>query len=235
MSSSATATADSTGVTNRQPQYVAPTTWGGTSDSPTSESQSAPSASVGSTADVSGLSDAQIAAVLQAINQGEIKQGVLASNHASAASVKRFASHMVTAHRTMLATQTAILSRAQITPSANAVSNQLKRDGRAQLSTLQSMRGRDFDRAYVDAQVRGHSEALDIIDRTLPTLRNPELKMDVQNARPRVEAHLREAQRLQQQLQTGSASAQPSIPGGGAPIAGPSSGAASDTDMDAGM
>jgi putative membrane protein len=230
MSSAAGSSAEASGVTNRQPAYVAPQTWGGTSDSPT-ESQASPSASVGSTADVSGLSDAQIAAVLQAINQGEIKQGVLATNRASASSVKRFASHMVTAHRTMLATETAILSRAQITPSPNAVSNQLKRDGRAQLSTLQSMRGRDFDRAYVDGQVRGHTEALEIIDRTLPTLRNPELKMDVLNARPRVEAHLREAERLQQQLQTGSASAQPMAPSGAS--SSPSS--VSDTDMDAGM
>jgi putative membrane protein len=190
-----------TGATNRQAaSSAAPVTWGGTADSPSADTQYGPAAATGTTTDISGLSDAQIAAVLEAIHQGEIRQGQLASTHATSQSVKRFATHMMAAHRAMLGRETAILSRAQITPSDNAVSNQLKSDGRAQLSTLQAMRGREFDRAYVDAQVRGHTDALEVIDRILPNLRNPDLKNDLQNARPHVEEHLREAERLQQEL-----------------------------------
>jgi putative membrane protein len=183
-----------------------------------------------STADISARSDAQLAAVLQAVNQGEIQQGQAAATRASAVAVKRFASHMVAAHRTMLGHQTAILSRAQITPSDNAVSNQLKSDAHAQLASLQAMRGREFDRAYVDAQVSGHSQALELLDRIIPNLRNSELKNDVESARPRVEEHLREAERLQQELQTGQANAQ------SAPVAAsPGNHAGPAHDMDAGM
>jgi hypothetical protein len=48
------------------------------------------------------------------------------------------------------------------------VSNQLKRDAQDELSTLQGMSGRDFD--YIDAQVRGHNLALELIDRMLPNI-----------------------------------------------------------------
>jgi putative membrane protein len=192
------------GATNRQPaSSVAPVTWGGTLDSPTTDTQYGPAAATGTTADISGLSDAQIAAVLEAIHDGEIRQAQLATTHATSQSVKRFATHMMAAHRAMLGRTTAILARAQITPSDNAVSNQLKSDGHAQLSTLQGMRGREFDRTYIDAQVRGHTDALEVIDRILPNLRNQDLKNEVQNARPHVEEHLREAERVQQELGTG--------------------------------
>ncbi|MCL2450661.1 MAG: DUF4142 domain-containing protein [Polyangiaceae bacterium] len=200
------------GVTSVQPANPAPRTWGGTADTPSNDTQYGPSASVGNTADISGLSDAQIAAVIEVIHQNEIKQGLLASTHANAFEVRRYAGHMVVAHRNMLGSVMGVLSRAQITPSDNAVSNQLKSDGRAQTATLQSMRGHDFDRAYVDTQVRGHTEALELIDRILPTLRNSELKNDVQASRSRVESHLREAEHLQQGLgagTTGATSAQP--------------------------
>jgi putative membrane protein len=203
--------APASGVASRQPTSTgARQTWGGVADTPSTDTQYGPAAAVGNTADISALSDAQLAAVLEAVNEGEIQQGQLASKKANALAVKRFAAHMVAAHRTLLGHQTAILSRNQITPSDNAVSNQLKTDGHAQLATLQSMRGREFDRAYVDAQVTGHSLALELIDRIIPNLRNAELKNDVQNARPRVEEHLREAERLQQELQSGQANAQAS-------------------------
>jgi putative membrane protein len=219
------AAAQSPGVTSLQPSNPAPRTWGGQADTPSTDTQYGSSASVGSTTDVSGLSDAQIAAVLEAVHQGEIRQGLLASSRASAFEVKRFAGHMVVAHRNMLGSEMGVLSRAQITPSDNAVSNQLKSDGRAQVSTLQSMRGREFDRAYMDAQVRGHTEALELIDRILPTLRNPELKNDVQASRSRVESHLREAEHLQQDLEAGSTNAQPQS----------SRGRGAGHDMDGGM
>jgi putative membrane protein len=223
-------TATNVGATNRQGTATATRTWGGVAENQSPDTQYGPSAAVGNTADISALSDAQLAAVLEAVNQGEIQQGQAATTRASAAGVKRFANHMVAAHRMMLGHVTAILSRAQITPSDNAVSNQLKSDAHAQLATLQAMRGREFDRAYVDAQVSAHSQALELLDRIIPNLRNPDLKNDVQNARPRVEEHLREAERLQQELQAGQANAQ-----GGSMTTSPGHHAGSGHDMDAGM
>jgi len=163
----------------------------------------------GAIMDVSTLNDAQLAAIVGAINQGEIQESQLAVNKATAADVKRFARDMSTAHREMQAKSTALLSRLQITPADNAVSNQLKSDTQNELSTLQTMRGKDFDRDYIDAQVRNHNKALELLDRITPNVKNAELKAALTNDRPKVEAHLREAERVQQSLQKGTTNAQP--------------------------
>jgi putative membrane protein len=189
------------GATNAQPTASpARQTWGGTADTPTSDTQYGPAAAAGSTTDISGLSDAQLAAIVEAINRGEIQEAQVAVSHASTPGVKQFASHMIDAHRALLASAKATLSRAHIAPSDNAVSNDLKSDAASQVSTLRGLRGRDFDRTYIDGQVRGHTQALEIIDRILPNVRDPDLKNEIQNARPRVESHLREAERLEREL-----------------------------------
>jgi len=158
--------------------------------------------------DVSSLNDAQLAAVIQAMNEGEIQAAQLAQNKASSAQVKRFAHDMLTAHRDMMNQYTALLARLQITPMHNAISNQLKTDAQTEMSTLQGVRGKDFDRAYVDAQVRDHNKALELIDRILPNVKNSEMKSSLQSARSKVEAHLRHAEQLQQDLQTGTTNTQ---------------------------
>lgn len=163
---------------------------------------------MGGSMDVSSLNDAQLAAVIQAIGQGEIQEAQLAQQKGTAPEVKRFARDMLTAHRNMMNEDQSVLSQAQITPSDNAVSQQLRTDSQGEMSTLEGMRGRDFDREYIDSQIKDHNKAIELIDRIIPNVKNPQLKAQLQNARPRLEAHLREAERLQQKMQQGSTNKQ---------------------------
>lgn len=164
--------------------------------------------STGGSMDVSSLNDAQLAAVLNAINQDEIQDAQLAEQKATSPEIKRFARDMLNAHRNIMNEDQTVLSQAQITPSDNAVSQQLRTDGQTEMSTLESMHGHDFDREYVDAQIKDHNKALELIDRIIPNIKNPQLKAQLQNVRPRLEAHLREAERVQQKLQQGSTNKQ---------------------------
>jgi putative membrane protein len=190
----------------------APVTWG---SGPALQNGGAPGVGVGVTnqmagvPDVSTLSDAQLAAVVQAINQGEIQEAQLALSKSSNADVKRFARDMISAHRDMMSKTTALLQRLQITPNDNAVSNQLKSDTQSEIQDLQTMRGKDFDRNYIDSQVRNHNGALELMDRIAPDVKNAELKAALMSDRPKVEAHLREAERVQASLQHGNANPQP--------------------------
>jgi putative membrane protein len=154
--------------------------------------------------DMSGLSDAQVAAIVQVINEGEIQQAQLAQSKAKSAGVKRFAQHMLAAHRDMENKDKKLLVRIQVVPSESAVGNQLKTEGQNQLSTLQGMTGPDFDRDYIEVQIRGHNQALELIDRMVPAVKSAELKTELQNARPVVEQHLLEAERIQQDMQKAS-------------------------------
>jgi putative membrane protein len=162
----------------------------------------------GTTMDVSNLNDAQLAAVVDALNQGEIQAARVAQTRASSPEVKRFATEMVTAHRDMQNHSKAMLTRLQITPSDNAVSNQLKTDSDTSLAGLQGLRGRDFDRMYMDDQVRMHNRALELVDRMIPNAKSPEFKSELQNARMKISTHLQDAERIQSSMQKGTTNPQ---------------------------
>jgi putative membrane protein len=184
----------------------APVTWGA---GPDTNTQVGVTNQMGGMVDLSTLNDAQFAAIVQSINAGEIQEAQLAMGKASSPDVKRFAKDMATAHRDMQTKMTTLLGRLQITPSDNAVSNQLRSDTQGEISTLQTMRGKDFDRDYIDAQVRNHNKALELLDHMTPSVKDSELKAALTATRPKVEAHLREAERVQLTLEKGTANPQP--------------------------
>jgi putative membrane protein len=162
----------------------------------------------GSASAVSGFHDADVAAVLRSVNQGEVDEAQLAITKSKSADVRRFAQHMATDHRDMMNKDKALFSRIHVMPSDNVVSNQIKADGRQELSTLQGDTGRDFDRAYMDAQVKGHHHALELIDQMLPNVQNGDFKTAIEGARGKVEHHLQEAEKIQQTVEQGSANKQ---------------------------
>jgi putative membrane protein len=163
---------------------------------------------MGGTMDVSTLNDGQLAAVILAIHQGQLQEAQLAQTRAMSPEVKRLAQHLMTSHQGGASKDQALFTRLQITPSENAVSQQLQTDSQNDLSTLQGMRGRDFDRDFLMVEIKGHNQAIELIDRMIPNVRSPELKTELQNMRPQLEAHLREAERAQAATQKGATSKQ---------------------------
>jgi putative membrane protein len=162
--------------------------------------------------DVSGMTDAQLAAVVQAMNAGEIQEAQVAEAKAAAPEVKRFAHQMMNDHREMLVRQNALFTKLQIMPADNPVSNQMKADTQNELSMLQQYRGHDFDRNYMDNQVGGHNKALELVDRIAPSVKNADFRSALQGDRSMIEAHLRQAEAIQQTLQKGMANPQPGSP-----------------------
>jgi putative membrane protein len=165
---------------------------------------------MGGSMDVSTLGDGQLAAVIQAIHQDQMQEAQLAEQKATSPELKRYARDMVTSHRNIMNENQSVLSQAQITPSDNAVSQQLRTDAQNEMSTLEGLRGRDFDREYLDDQIRSHNKALELVDRIIPNIKSPQLKAHMQQVRTRLEGHLREAERIQQKMQQGSTNKQPS-------------------------
>jgi putative membrane protein len=188
------------------PATSAPVTWGVGSESAAAMGVTN---QMGGATDVSSLNDAQYAAVVQAVNQGEIQEALLALTKATSSEAKRFARDMAFAHRNLENKLNGLLSNLELTPSENAISNQIKSDTQNELQTLQTMRGRDFDRDYIDMQVTNHNKALELLDRIAPNVKSDELRIALTRVRPSIEDHLRQAERVQQSLQKGSTSVQP--------------------------
>jgi putative membrane protein len=159
------------------------------------------------TVDVSSLNDAQVAAVMNAMNGDQIREARLAGNSASTPQVRQYARQVLVTHQNMQNKLDTLYSQMQITPSPNAVSNQIDSDGQNRVTALESLRGKDFDRVFMDDQVRSHNNALELLDRAIPNAQDKRLKTQLTDARTRVDAQLRQAEVLQQQVQQGATSA----------------------------
>lgn len=80
---------------------------------------------------------------------------------------------------------------------AGAEVEALKRKGRAELAELGKHEGRDYEGAYAKAMVKGHQEALELIDRRLSELaRSAALKRHLAQTRQHVADHLAMAKGL---------------------------------------
>lgn len=88
------------------------------------------------------------------------------------------------------------------------------------LQRLQGMSGEQFDRAFLQAQIQAHQQNHDMFQRAAQSLQDEELKNFAQMSLPLLQAHLRIAQDLANQMgmgTTGSTSpgpASPARPGG---------------------
>ena len=147
------------------------------------------------------LTDAQIAAIADAANKGEIEQAKLAVRKAKDAQVKAFAQMMIDHHGTEQKKEQQLCTTLNLQPETTQTSTQLQTDSQNAISSLTSQTGADFDRAYMDLQVKEHKEVLDAIDNKLiPSAKNAQLKQALTDFRPKVQEHLQKAEDLQKNV-----------------------------------
>jgi len=147
------------------------------------------------------LSDEQIAAVTDVANDAEIAQAKIAQKNAKNARVKKFAAMMIKDHSAAKQKQKKVLGKLQLSPVDNSMSTQLKSDSDQKLEDLKALKGPDFDRAYMDAQVDAHQKVLDAFDNQLiPEADSEEFRALLSEIRPKIAAHLAEAKEIQQAL-----------------------------------
>jgi putative membrane protein len=178
----------------------------GMSPSATTPSGIAPTASdvpaSGGDGSAASLSDSQIVAVVHGADSGEIDQAHEAIRKGKNARVKHFAQHMLTDHSAAETKLSSIESKGGITPQTSAIAEHVKSNGDEILSNLKSSSsGSDFDKAYIDAQVKEHTKVLDLLDNKLvPQAQNADLLKTLKEIRTKVASHLQEAQDIQASL-----------------------------------
>jgi putative membrane protein len=147
------------------------------------------------------LTDEQILQALHTANAGEIEQGKLAQQKSQDGDVKHFAGMMIKDHSNADKKGQDVAQKTQMTLASSSVSASLQSDAQQLTSGMSARTGADFDRSYIDAQVREHQAVLDMIDtQLLPNAKSPDVKKLVQAVRPKVESHLKEAQDIQRKL-----------------------------------
>jgi len=145
--------------------------------------------------------DPQIAAIVVAANSVDIDAGNLAKSKTQNKEVKAFAQQKITDHTGVNKQATALVTKLKVTPEENATSKSLKDGGKQNLAHLKTLKGAEFDKAYVDHEVAYHQQVLDAIDKTLlPSAQNAELKDLITKVRPAIAAHLDHAKHIQSTL-----------------------------------
>lgn len=149
------------------------------------------------------LTDEQIVSIATTANDGEVQLAKLALTKAKHAKVKQFATHMQMDHMAALKKEQAMITSKKLSPSENSTATQLKSDAQSTMDSLKTMTGADFDKAYMDSQVKMHQQVLDLIDnKMIPAAKDADLKAELQAIRPKIAEHLKMASDIQAALST---------------------------------
>lgn len=148
-----------------------------------------------------GPTDPQIAQIVVTANQVDVDAGKLAEKKAHGKDVRQFGKQMVTDHTAVNKSAVALVTKLHVKPEPSDTSASLQKGGNENLASLRKLKGKDFDKAYVDHEVAYHQAVIDAVDKTLiPSANNAELKALLEKVRPTLEAHLEHAKHLQMKL-----------------------------------
>lgn len=192
--------ATSSGAVPGSPDGMAASDNGQPVDGPTAGGNPAPDATPPA-APAPILTDDQIVQVTHLANLGEIDQSKLAQKKAKDARVKKLASMSLKDHQDADTKGQALAKSAGYAATASPVGAALVGDEQGATSTLQAAKGADFDKAYVDAQVKELRGVLTLIDQQLaPNAKSPELRAYLTDLRPKIADRLSDWEKLQQDM-----------------------------------
>lgn len=156
-----------------------------------------PAAATLDTTRPAALTEADVQAVVDAVNAGDARLAALAAPKAASPEVKRFAGRLGSAHRQKVTDAPAPTTGA----AGDALAAPLRAfqaDAESRLAALPA--GPAFDRAFVEVQADAHARALAVLDRVAPAARVGDLPSLVARTRSEVQQHLDEARALQGRL-----------------------------------
>ena len=144
--------------------------------------------------------DANIVALLDEANMADSSAGSIASTKGTAASVRDFGKQMMRDHHQLRAQGEALAKKLSITPAAPS-GDPVMPMAQNETNTLNTTaKGKDFDKAYIDAEVNAHKAVLDLATKAAQQTQNTELKNLIQKAAPVIQGHLMKAESIQKAL-----------------------------------
>lgn len=141
------------------------------------------------------VSTGDVFATLRAIHSSEMEHAKLALMKAQDPRVKAFADEVVKEHTAQSLNDEQLMSRMNVQPRPNAISAQISGDASDQTSRLNTVQGADFDRAYIQEQIRYYRMLLGVLDdKLIPNVRDPQVRNDLVEERARANHRLTQAE-----------------------------------------
>lgn len=147
------------------------------------------------------LTDAKIVRIMKTANDGEIELAKEAKSKAENKDVKDFAKKMIDEHKENEKEGKDVAKKAKVKPADSEVAKTMENDAKTKKKDLKSLKGHDFDKAYIDQQVTMHQALLDDLNaKLIPAAQSPELKTYLESTKAHVQEHLSRAQEIQTSL-----------------------------------
>lgn len=147
------------------------------------------------------LDDAQIAQILQVANEGEIDAAKTALKHAKNPAAKAFAQKMEKEHSDNEKKEKTVAKQQSIDFKDSDKSHALEDDAKSKISKLKDQKKENFDKAYIESQIKMHQALLGDLEATLiPSAKNAAFKAYLQETCRHVRMHLAEAKKINQKL-----------------------------------
>lgn len=149
---------------------------------------------------VQALDDATIVAIFDAANTVDIETGELAAKRGSSKEVRDFGAMLARDHKAVRQMGRDLAKKLGVTPTPPA-DDQGAKDHAAAMKRLQSLKGAEFDHAFLQHEAAFHKAVIDAVKSTLlPAIKNAELKALVVKVAPAFEAHMIAAANLDKKL-----------------------------------
>ena len=144
--------------------------------------------------------DPTIVAIFDAANTADIETGQLAAERGSSKEVRDFGAMLVRDHKVVRQQGRDLAKKLGVTPTPPADSASAKAHADA-MKSLRSLRGAEFDRAFLRHEAAFHKAVIDAVNGTLlPAIKNGELKALVVKVAPNFQGHMIAAQDMEKQL-----------------------------------
>lgn len=147
------------------------------------------------------LTDPEIASIAVVANQIDIDYGKVALDRSQNKDIIDFANRMIDDHSAVIDQAVALVTKLNVTPQDNAVSQSLLDQSKETLKKLNSVSGADFDKTYIDNEVAYHEAVIGAVKNLLiPQSNNTDLKELLEAVLPALEIHLDHAKMTQSNL-----------------------------------
>jgi putative membrane protein len=146
------------------------------------------------------LTDANIAAILDAANAADSAAGKIASTKGTRADVKDFGRMMMRDHHSLRKQGRDLAKKLSLTPALPAGDSSQAAAQHWQDSLNAMPKGAAWDKAYIDHEVTYHQAVLQTAQTAQGAAQNAELKDLITKAAPNIQAHLTKAQDIQGKL-----------------------------------
>ena len=141
--------------------------------------------------------DAAILTKLVTVDQNEIKMARTAEKKKISAAALHYARMLRDQNQQNLSDTQKLSHKLHLSPRQTSETEEMRKKGATELAQLRPLDGPEFERAFIDAMVKGHEEVMAMLDDGIAQAKNDEVKAHLQSTREAVATHLSEAKQLQ--------------------------------------